>query len=83
MRELDTVFGFAQRSPTVGEGELRVWMKREIIINSDYKMRLMPLWEPRKGTMLQSVTGEDLRPFREAGRTLLPFAEGATIGRGV
>jgi len=49
--------------------------------------RLASLREPhkevisRKGTMLQSAAAEELRPF--FGRTLLLFAEGATIGRGV
>ena len=46
-------------------------MKREII-NSGYEMRLVALQEPHKGVILQSATGEELRPFREAGRTLLP-----------
>ena len=39
--------------PQVGEGELRVFMKREII-NSDYEIRLVALRE------LQSATGEEL-----------------------
>jgi len=42
---------------------------------------LASLPEPHKGVILQSVTGEELRPF--FGRTLLPSAEGATAGRGV
>jgi len=50
-------------SADLGEGELRVGMKREII-NSGYEMRLTLLRE------LQSATGEELRPF--IGRTLLP-----------
>ena len=51
--------------PQVGEGELRVFMKREII-NSDYEMRLVSLRQ------LQSATGEELRPLFFAERTLLP-----------
>ena len=41
------------QSADLGEGELRVGMKREII-NSDYEMRLASLRE------LQSTTGEEL-----------------------
>ncbi len=33
------------------------------------------------GDATQSAGGDELRPF--VGRTLLPFAEGATIGSGV
>jgi len=42
---------------------------------------MVALREPHKGVILQSATGEELRPF--FGRTLLPSAEGATAGRGV
>ena len=31
---------------------------------------MISLREPHKGVILQSATGEELRPFREAGRTL-------------
>ena len=41
------------QSADLGEGELRVEMKREII-NSDYEMRLVSLRE------VQSQTGEEL-----------------------
>ena len=48
------------------------------------------LQESSNDPLLQSATGEELRPFREAGRTLssspseasgIPSAEAATIGR--
>jgi hypothetical protein len=44
------------QSADLGERELRVWMKREII-NSDYEMRLASRW------WLQSTTGDKVRRF--------------------
>ncbi len=45
--------------PLNGEGELRVYMRQETI-NTKVQVRLVAVREPRKGTMSQSQTGEEL-----------------------